>query len=558
MKKMYGKLLSFVLALSMMISAGATTTFAADATTDVKKNDIVILYENDAHCEVDGYEALAAIKEEMSEKARYVSLVSCGDFSQGGVIGSISKGENIIKIMNQIGYEVVTLGNHEFDYQIPQLKKLMKELNAQVTSTNFVKDSTGKPLYNSYAVKYYGKKKIAFVGVTTPETFTKSTPTYFQNSKGEFIYNFCGDKSGKKLYKRVQDTVNAARKNGADYVVVLAHLGTEGVEEQYSSQALVKNTYGIDVVLDGHSHSVVPAMEVKNAKDENIIISSTGTKLSNVGQLIISEDGTISTKLISTSEKEYKCSYIKEYVEKIKEENKAVLGKVLGKTKVDLTTLGADGKRAVRNAETNLGDLCADASRYVLDADFAIMNGGGIRANIAAGDITYNDLLSVYPWGNMGCVVEVTGQQMKDALEMGAKNYPDENGGFLQVSGLKYTIDAAVPSSVVVDEKGMFQKVDGAYRVKDIKVWNKKTSKYEKLDLKKTYQLAGINYTIKSCGDGFSMFSGCKVIKDDVMIDNQVLYTYITEVLNGVVGNDYKDPAGQGRITIINKDEVKK
>lgn len=548
MKKMYGKLLSFVLAMAMVFSVPVVSDAAVVSSVD--KSDIVILYDNDVHCEVDGYVEMAAIKKEMQSQSNYVSLVSCGDFVQGGVIGSISKGEAVVKIMNNIGYDVVTLGNHEFDYAIPQLKSLMLDLDAKVVSSNFLKKSTGKPVFSSYTIKKYGKTKVAFVGVTTPETFTKSTPAYFQNSKGEFIYDFCGDATGKALYKRVQTAVNAARKNGADYVVALTHLGTESVTKRWSAQSLVKNTYGIDVVLDGHSHSTVESLKVKNKKGKSVTISSTGTKFANVGELVITKKGKITTKLISLGEDEE----TKSYVEGIKDEYNKLLEEVIGKTEVDLTTLDADGNRAVRNAETNLGDFCADAFRSVMDADIGMMNGGGIRANIAAGNLTYNNMLSVFPWSNYGCVIEATGQQIKDALEMGAKNYPEESGGFLQVSGLKYTIDASIPSSVVTNaDTGMFEKVNGKYRVTDIQVWNAQKSAYEPIDLQSTYTVAGTNYTLRNNGDGYTMFDGCKVVKDNTMVDNDVLRVYLTDVLKGVVDEQYKDPAGQGRITIINK-----
>lgn len=548
MKKMYGKLLSFVLAMAMVFSVPVVSDAAVVSSVD--KSDIVILYDNDVHCEVDGYVEMAAIKKEMQSQSNYVSLVSCGDFVQGGVIGSISKGEAVVKIMNNIGYDVVTLGNHEFDYAIPQLKSLMLDLDAKVVSSNFLKKSTGKPVFSSYTIKKYGKTKVAFVGVTTPETFTKSTPAYFQNSKGEFIYDFCGDATGKALYKRVQTAVNAARKNGADYVVALTHLGTESVTKRWSAQSLVKNTYGIDVVLDGHSHSTVEFLKVKNKKGKSVTISSTGTKFANVGELVITKKGKITTKLISLGEDEE----TKSYVEGIKDEYNKLLEEVIGKTEVDLTTLDADGNRAVRNAETNLGDFCADAFRSVMDADIGMMNGGGIRANIAAGNLTYNNMLSVFPWSNYGCVIEATGQQIKDALEMGAKNYPEESGGFLQVSGLKYTIDASIPSSVVTNaDTGMFEKVNGKYRVTDIQVWNAQKSAYEPIDLQSTYTVAGTNYTLRNNGDGYTMFDGCKVVKDNTMVDNDVLRVYLTDVLKGVVDEQYKDPAGQGRITIINK-----
>lgn len=553
MKKVYGKLLSFALMVTMTFSTPVTTQ--AEVVSSVGKNDIVILYDNDVHCNVDSYEDMAALKKEMQEQSNYVSVVSCGDYLQGDVIGAISKGKAIVQIMNKVGYDVVAIGNHEFDYGVSRLKSLVKSMNAKVVASNFVKKSTGKPVFRSYTIKTYGKKKVAFVGVTTPESFTKSTPAYFQNSKGKFIYDFYGDSTGKLLAERVQKVVNTARKNGADYVVALTHMGTEGVTTQWDVQHLIKNTYGIDVVLDGHSHSTVPSMKVKNKNGKKITVSSTGTKFSNIGQLVIRKNGSITTELIPIDEEhQYEDAETKAYIDQVKAKYEKRLNQVIGKTEVDLTTLRANGERAIRNAETNMGDFCTDAVRSAMDADVAIINGGGIRADIAAGDITYKDLVSVFPWNNELCVIEATGQQIKDALELGAKNYPEENGGFMQVSGIKYVIDASVPSSVVTDEQtGMFEKVDGTYRVKDIQVWNTARTKYEPIKLKKTYKLAGINYTLRQNGDGFTMFDGNKVIKDNVMLDTQSLSIYLTDVLDGVVGEDYKDPAGQGRITIINK-----
>jgi len=524
------------------------TTTPADS---VSSGDIIILYDNDVHCAVDGYATIAALKKDMKEKTDYVSVVSSGDFAQGATVGALSKGESIINIMNKVGYDVVTLGNHEFDYQIDQLTTLTKMLKGKVVSCNFINLQKNKPVYSAYTMKKYGDKKVAFIGITTPESITKSTPAYFQNKDGDYIYGFCNDKTGAALYNRVQKTVDIAKKAGADYVVALAHLGTDGITKRWTSTSVINNTSGIDVVLDAHSHSTYAVNTVKNKDGEEVVVSSTGTKFANIGELVITEDGDISTQLVSLKDYTKTDDVVKGYIASIQKEYEAKTSKVIGKTEVDLTTLNkTTNKRAVRNAETNLGDFCADALRIVLDADVAIMNGGGIRDNIATGDITYNNLLSVFPWSNMGCVVQVTGQQIKDALEMGAKNYPEESGGFLQVSGMTYEINSLITSSVCVDDAGMFQSVRGEYRVQNIEVLNSKTREYEKLDLKKKYKLAGINYTLKSSGDGFTMFKDDKILKDEVAVDNEILITYLTENLKGIVGKDYSDPNGQGRIVI--------
>ena len=549
--------LMLVFALVLGIAGVPAATAVAEETKvvvspaeDVEKGDIVILYDNDVHCAVEGYANVAELKDEMEAKTDYVTLVSNGDFIQGATIGVVSDGEYLVEIMNEVDYDIVTLGNHEYDYGMERLFYLMNQLQAKVVSCNFMDVTTGEAEYASWTMETYGDTKVAFIGITTPESITKSTPAYFQNKDGEYIYDFCNDETGKALYKRVQKTVNRAKAKGADYVVALAHLGTDGTTEQWKSTSVIANTYGIDVMLDGHSHSTYESDIVKNKKGEDVILSQTGTKLENVGKLVITDEGEITTELVSLEEYTKVDEEVAAFVKEKDEERATLTSKVIGTTTVDLITKDPEtGNRVIRNAETNLGNFSADALRAVLKADIAIMNGGGIRADIAKGDITYDDILTVYPYGNMGCVIEVTGQQIKDALEHGAKNYPDESGGFLHVSGLKYTINGSVESSVKTDDKGMFLGVDGKYRVSNIKVLNAETGKYEKLDVKKTYTLAGINYTLKSCGDGFVMFEGSKVIVDDVAVDSELLTTYVTDYLDGKIGSQYKDLYGEGRIT---------
>ena len=547
-------MLAFALVVGMVPAASvmAEETTAAPVvspTEGISEDDIVILYDNDAHCSIDGYAKVAELKDEMETKTDYVTLVSSGDFIQGGLAGALSKGEWIVDIMNATGYDIVTLGNHEFDFQLDQLFSLTNYLDAKVVSCNFKDLAKDKSVYAPYKIVKYGDKKVAFVGISTPESITKSTPAYFQNEEGEYVYGFCNDATGEALYACVQKAVNQARKEGADYVVAIAHLGTEGSTEYWSSTAVVENTTGIDVMLDGHSHSTFEADIVKNEAGKKVIVSQTGTKFDNIGKLVITKDGKISTELVSLDTYTAQDEEVAALVEKVTAEQEKQTGKVIGKTNVDLTTLDpVTGNRAVRSSETNLGDFCADALRTVLDADIAVMNGGGIRADIPTGDITYANFVSVFPWGNMACVIEVTGQQLKDALELGAMNFPNESGGFLQVSGIKYKINSKIASSVKVDEEGLFQNVEGKYRVKKIKIYNEETGKYEKLDLNKTYTLAGINYTLKSCGDGFTMFKGSKVVKDDVAVDCEVLITYVTDFLDGIVGAEYAKP--QGRIKV--------
>ena len=543
------KILSCLLALALLLSG--LTAFAEETAA----KDVVVLYTNDVHCGIDeniGYAGLAAYKKAFAKAGYDVLLVDNGDAIQGGPVGTLSKGEYIIDIMNEVGYDVATIGNHEFDYGMDQFMALREKAKFPYVSANFT-DLEGKPILDPFVIKEAGGRKIAFVGASTPETFTKSTPTYFQNEKGEYIYDFCEGEDGKRLYAAVQKAVDDAREAGAEYVVVLAHLGIDGSSVPYTSSDLIVNTNGIDAVLDGHSHSTIEQEVVKNKDGEEVLLTSTGTKLAAVGALTIAADGTLSTRL--HTESIFQDDETTAFVEGIKAQYGETLAKVVASSQVDLivndlTAVDSEGKpiRIIRSQETNLGDLCADAYRLVSGADIGVVNGGGIRAAIPAGDITFEQIINVHPFGNAMCVVEATGQQILDALEKSVSKLPDENGGFLHVSGLTFTVDMSVPSTVVVDDKGSFVEVSGERRVKDVKVGG------EDLDPAKTYTLASHNYMLKSGGDGFNMFINDKLLQDEVMLDNQVLITYITENLGGVIGEEYAEPYGQGRITIINAD----
>ena len=531
------RILALMLVL-IMVLAGCGTGNSTPAA-----KDIVILYTNDAHCGIEdgmGYQGLSAAKRALLAAGNKVLLVDNGDAVQGDTIGTLSKGEYIIDIMNKLGYDVATPGNHEFDYGMDQFNKLVEKADFDYISCNFV-DKDGNPVLKPYVIKEADGVKIAFVGISTPKTITTSTPTYFQDGNGNYIYGFMQDDTGEKLYAAVQSAVDAARKEGAKYVIAMAHLGIEADCQPWTSSDVIVNTSGIDVVLDGHSHSTIAGDIVKNKEGKDVILTSTGTKLANIGCLTITADGKLSSTLINDDG-------VGETISEIKKGYEEMVNTVVASTKVELTVNDpVSGERMVRRQETNLGDLCADAYRAMSGADIAVVNGGGIRVSIPAGDITYGQIIAVHPFGNEMCVVEATGQQILDALEMGARNAPGECGGFLQVSGMSYEIDLNVEPTVEVNADGMFTGVSGEYRVKNVKVGD------EPLDLAKTYTLASHNYMLKSAGDGMAMFQGCTLLQDSVMIDNQVLINYIVDVLGGVVGEDYADPYGQGRITVIVK-----
>ncbi len=551
------KLLGLLLALAMLL--GCFSAVAEDATPALTK-DLVILFTSDVHCGIDqgfGYAGLYAVKKQM-EKSYNVLLVDDGDSIQGEPVGTMTKGEAIIDLMNAVGYDVAIPGNHEFDYGMDNFLSLTKQANFPYVSSNFTyKDEL---VFPAYVIKEVEGLKVAFVGITTPESITKSTPKYFQDENGNYVYGFMEDGTGEKLYAGVQSAVDAARAEGADYVIAIAHLGNEATSSPYTYADVLGNTTGIDAMVDGHSHDT-DQLVMKNKNGEDVIRAACGTKLEGIGYVTISaKDGSLSYGLYTwhNSVAAPKLLGIEneasEAVSAATDELNKKLATVVAKTAVDLTITDPTAKdengtaiRIIRNAETNLGDLCADAYKDQSGADIAFVNGGGIRVSIAAGDITLNDILKVHPFGNEMCVIEVTGQQVLDALEFGARNTPGECGGFLQVAGLTYEIHTYIESSCTTDDKGMFTGVTGEYRVKNVKVAG------EDLDLTKTYTLASHNYMLLDSGDGMSMFAGSKVLQKSVKLDNQVLMDYIVDTLGGVVGEAYADPYGQGRIVAVSE-----
>ena len=517
---------------TLLLSLAAMTMVA------YAQEDIVILHTNDIHCGYLSYDKVAALAQDAD------LLVDAGDAIQGDVIGTLSKGGYITDIMNYLGYDLAIPGNHEFDYGMEQFLYLAEEkANFPYVAANFTSLSTGESCLKAYETFEVNGKTVAFVGIVTPESFTKSTPAYFQDQDGQFIYSFCEGNDGQDLYDAVQAAIDSAKAAGADYVIGVAHLGVDPSSSPWTSYEVIANTHGFDAMIDGHSHSSI----TETVKDEDgcdVLLQQTGSKLASVGKLTIDENGHIAAKLVdisSVAPDPEATAYIASITEKFDQ----LQNTVVASSQVELTIYDENGQRAIRSAETNLGNLVADAYRVMLDGDISFVNGGGIRDNIAPGDITYGDIIKVHPFGNEMCLAEVTGQQILDALEMGSSALPGENGSFQHVSGMSYTVNTAIPSSVVEDDQGMFVKVDGPYRVTEVTIGT------EPLDVNKTYTLASHNYLLKSQGGGFSMFKDVKLIKDCVMIDNQTLIDYIVEELDGVVGESYAKPAG--RITIVNE-----
>lgn len=511
------------------------------------QKDIIILYTNDVHCGIEdnlGYTKLAQYKEDLQQDTPYITLVDAGDAIQGAPIGKLSTGEAIINIMNEIGYDFAIPGNHEFDYGMDRFLTLNDKLSCGYYSSNLVNTITGKNLLPAYKIFQFDDKKIALIGVTTPETLNSSTPAYFQDDKGIFIYSFNEDATGKKLYTNIQNTVDTVKKLGVDYVFLVAHLGMSGITPRWSSLAVAQNTQGIDAIIDGHSHEVIPSFIAKNKQGKNVLITQTGTKLQNIGKLTITPQGEISTELINNLTKTNPKTT--DLINEEKNKYAPLLNQTIGTNTVKLTTNDPNtNTRLVRNGETNLGDFVTDAYRIVLNTDVAICNGGAIRYELPIGDFSYNDILTTFPFGNMCVVLEITGQQLLNALEMGAIRYPEEFGGFMQISGATYTINSKIPSSVVTDEKGNFIKVDGAYRVQDVKINGKD------LDLNKKYTIGGTSYILKFAGNGMTMFKDSPILQNEELSETDVIIEYIQNYLNATIGNEYANPYGQNRIIII-------
>ena len=553
------RFLSLLLLAAMVFTLFCGAAFAEEGEAPERSADVVILFTSDVHCGVDqgfGYAGLAGVRDYLAAKGDAVILVDDGDNIQGEPIGTMTKGESLVDLMNQAGYELAIPGNHEFDYGMDRFLELAtQKAKFEYISCNF--NHEGELVFKPYAIKELGGAKVAFVGVTTPKTLTSSTPKYFQDDSGEFVYGFFQDETGEGVYNAVQSAVDAARAEGADYVVVMGHMGNEEECRPWTYADVIEHTNGIDVFLDGHSHDTEQVV-MKNKDGDEVLRSACGTKLSCIGWCRIAQDGKITTGLYTWNNDASVPAMLglENKMSKAVTAASAALDKklqeVVATSQVLLTindpeAVDDNGKpiRMVRRAETNLGDLCADAYRFQSGADIAFVNGGGVRTNIAAGKITLDDILLVHPFGNAMCVIEVTGQQILDALEWGARKVPGENGGFLQVSGLSYEIHSYLPDPCQVDENTMCAGFEGERRVQNVLVGG------EPIDPAATYTLASHDYMLLNNGDGFTAFNGAKLLQDRVKLDNQVLIDYITENLGGVIGEQYEDLTGDGRIVIV-------
>lgn len=620
MRQRTKRFLSYVLTGALALGIWSSQPAVAEAK---EEGSVAILYTNDVHTYIDNplsYDVIASLKDQLEDSYESVILVDAGDHIQGTAYGSMDKGKTIIELMNAADYDLATLGNHEFDYGMEGCIAIREWAKYPYVSSNFYHEKDGvrgENVLDSYEIFEAGEEKIAFVGITTPESFTKSTPAYFQDEVGNYIYGIGAGEDGSDLQADLQIAIDAAKKEGATKVIALGHLGDDPSSKPWTSEETIAGVSGLDAFIDGHSHSTVEASLVKDKEGKEVLLTQTGYYFGTIGLMTIDTTGAIKTELLEaeeilepvlndageqevdedgnpvtevvgytiTSELAPYLTYSSDKeVQALKEkwigEIDTKLGEVIGKT--ELTFDNYDGEtRLVRSQETNTGDFAADALYYLfdnmdLDVDIAIMNGGGIRNKAITGDITYKVCKEIHTFGNVACLQTVTGQQLLDALEWGARTAGtgEENGGFLHVSGMTYKIDSEWPESTQVDDKGVWIGAPtGGYRVHDVQIYNKETNAYEPLELNAKYNMAGYNYTLRDLGDGFNMFSSAVNILDYVMEDYMVLANYVKGFENGAVEAsnspllakypnmllDYSTTDGSGRIVLEEavREEVK-
>ena len=568
------------------VSVGAPAAFAEETNCFFgDKADVTILYTNDVHTYIDNkspkptYAAIAALKKSIEDTGRDVLLVDAGDHIQGTAYGSMDDGATIIELMNEAGYDLATPGNHEFDYGMDRAKAVIQEADFPYVSCNWVDLRTGFNVLTSVKFFFVGGRKIAFVGVTTPETFTKSTPAYFMNdAQTRYIYDILGGEDGQKLYDAVQKAIDKAEFWGADTIIGLGHLGVDPSSSPWTSEEVIAHTHGFTAFIDGHSHTVMANKQVTDASGKAVTLTQTGSYFKNIGKMTVGADGTITTELINTYEglDAAVAATASNWISAVDD----MLGEeiAVGDTKFYIND-PATGKRRIRSGETNLGDFVADGIYTYfneieeLHCDVAIMNGGGIRTDVEAGPWSFKTCKTVSPFGNVACLISVTGQQIQDALEFGARfagAEGKENGGFLQVAGARYTIHPMIPNTVQTNDKNVWTGSAATPRVSNVEIYDKTTGTYQPLDPNATYALAGMNYTLRNLGDGFAMFDGATLIKDYVSEDYLVMSSYAA-MFGGVDANglphlasanspladypgyllNYEDPYGAGRIQMI-------
>lgn len=548
MRKALALLLSVVMSLSLLVS----TAWAEDPVTQDLAGKTVILHTNDVHGAIQDYAKVAALKADYEARGADVWLVDAGDFSQGSVYVSLNKGADAVTMLNAVGYDYVTLGNHEFDYGAQQLADNLKNANFDILCSN-VLDADGDPAADEAVTSEVEGSglKIGFFGLATPETKTKANPALIKGLT--FL-------SGEALYKCAQENIDWLKGQNVDVIICLTHLGVDKESQPNTSYDLYKNTTGIDFIIDGHSHTVM----TKGPNGEPI--QSTGTALANVGVIIIDN----ATKKIEenklvpiwhTEKKDGNSVTVYDYTKEdaavaaaakaIMDPIDAAYGEVFAKSAVDLNGAKAPGNRT---EETNMGDLITDAMMWAIKTKapsvdmtnaVAITNGGGIRAAINKGDITKKDINTVLPFGNTLAVVYVKGSELLEALEASTYCTPEAVGGFPQFAGMEVELNIAPK----YDKNAKEYPGSEYFGPKSINRITIKSINGKAFDPNATYAVITNNF-MAAGGDTYYAFAAAKEQFDTGLPLDEILMEYITTELNGVVGEQYAKP--QGRLTIVN------
>ena len=557
--------MAMAVSVSIIFPVFAGNAIAPSVTAPSGKDPaIAILFTNDVHSYYDsniGYDGLMLMKKELELKYEHVILVDAGDAVQGAPLGALSQGQEPIRIMNEVGYDIAILGNHEFDYGLEVLDALGEQLNCGYICANFCTPD-GATVYDPYRILTYDDTSVAFISVDTPTAFSKSGLHNLIDDLGNPMYDFKADVTGEPLYDCLQGYIDEVRENGADCVILVAHLGNRGdAEKAFQSEEVVSHLNGLDAVIDGHSHETYNTTAT-DADGKEIPIAQTGCNFQNVGTMILHPDKTITVSLydeipapedwmegieaitVTRDDRErYVDAEMHQLLEEITVSYADIMNRRVGEVDYDMLVRTEDDYRLSRHTENGLCNLVADVFRETTRADIGLVNAGSVRNSLPAGEITFNSVLNMLPYSDDVQIAEVTGQTLLDALEFSCRLMPEPNGGFLQVSGMEFTVDLSVDSPVVTDETGAFLRIEGARRVSDVMIDG------EPLDPETIYTVASTAFLFTG-GDNYRMLADdAEVVELTGKTDNIMVADYIEDNLNGVIPESYQNTGD--RIHII-------
>lgn len=542
--------------------------------------EITIIYTTDVHTKLDNvteggltYGNVKALREDLEESGQVVFLVDEGDNIQGSVYGSFDQGESVVELMELANYDASAVGNHEFDYGMFRALQVMEESEVSYISCNFRNAVSDERMISAYKIIERNGIKVGFIGITTPETLLKASPILFQDEDGNVVYDFSDGENGELLYAVVQGAIDEIRDQ-VDYVVLLSHLGNDYYSAPYRSCDVINHTTGVDLVLDGHSHKVIKKQVYNDAEGKPVALSQAGSYFDCIGVAKLSKHE-LSVEIIKEYDKTD--AEMEQLAKKDVERVEASLGKKLAVLDNPLYINDANdsSKRLIRLQDTNISDFVTDGvywyfnEKLQMPCDITVSNGGGLRADVPAGEFSALASKSIQPFGNKLCMVELTGQEVLDMLEWGARNIGKAQApALLHTAGLTYKIDKDLESTVLCDMDQYEGAPTGEYKVSDVKIYNRVTGIYDPLDLDRKYTVAGVNFVLRNAGDGFTMLKDAEPVVDYIGEDYEIVAQFAAAFAGGNDGfphinnknspmakyenyiYDYENPLGSGRIAI--------